>query len=313
MTLIKCVECGKEYSDKASACPICACPTEYTLTNSKKENKDNKKSISTIEPKEKKPNETNKSKSNSPSCKGTKEEKKLVFIFDNINLEESEKEIKEFLTKNDYKEENELDNQKVYELGYNRYVKNHTDGFGYKIQKQLIIEVYSHFKFFETNVIAIPNEEYDKEIRKLIDKICKINNITEADLPDKIKTTKWEPPSDIKSDEEAMKWNIKIIKPWRTERIINRFIRKNNFIESQPWFANEKNKYKCYYYKKGFAHKNFEYYIEDSILHIQSYETKSYTKPIENGEAFVSESIKPNEEYYSELMELVNELKDLNN
>ena len=29
MAIIKCVECGKEFSDKASACPECGCPTEY--------------------------------------------------------------------------------------------------------------------------------------------------------------------------------------------------------------------------------------------------------------------------------------------
>lgn len=28
MALIKCAECGKEFSDKASACPNCACPVE---------------------------------------------------------------------------------------------------------------------------------------------------------------------------------------------------------------------------------------------------------------------------------------------
>ena len=28
MALIKCSECGKQYSDKASACPNCACPNE---------------------------------------------------------------------------------------------------------------------------------------------------------------------------------------------------------------------------------------------------------------------------------------------
>ena len=29
MTLIRCSECGREYSDKASACVHCGCPTEY--------------------------------------------------------------------------------------------------------------------------------------------------------------------------------------------------------------------------------------------------------------------------------------------
>ena len=27
MALIKCPECGKEFSDKAQACPNCGCPT----------------------------------------------------------------------------------------------------------------------------------------------------------------------------------------------------------------------------------------------------------------------------------------------
>lgn len=31
MTLIVCVECGKEFSDKAEACPNCGCPTEDIL------------------------------------------------------------------------------------------------------------------------------------------------------------------------------------------------------------------------------------------------------------------------------------------
>ena len=38
MALIKCSECGKEFSDKASACIHCGCPIEYQnekRTNSK--------------------------------------------------------------------------------------------------------------------------------------------------------------------------------------------------------------------------------------------------------------------------------------
>lgn len=34
MSLIKCVECGKEYSDKAQCCPNCACPRDESLINS---------------------------------------------------------------------------------------------------------------------------------------------------------------------------------------------------------------------------------------------------------------------------------------
>lgn len=37
MALITCVECGKEFSDKAKACPNCACPTEYVLAEIQKE------------------------------------------------------------------------------------------------------------------------------------------------------------------------------------------------------------------------------------------------------------------------------------
>lgn len=33
MALIKCSECGKEFSDKASACPNCACPNKKNKTN----------------------------------------------------------------------------------------------------------------------------------------------------------------------------------------------------------------------------------------------------------------------------------------
>lgn len=33
MALIKCIECGKEFSDKAPACPNCGCPTSEMITN----------------------------------------------------------------------------------------------------------------------------------------------------------------------------------------------------------------------------------------------------------------------------------------
>ena len=33
MAIIKCSECGKEYSDKANKCPNCACPTKYSQEN----------------------------------------------------------------------------------------------------------------------------------------------------------------------------------------------------------------------------------------------------------------------------------------
>jgi predicted nucleic acid-binding Zn-ribbon protein len=32
MALIKCIECGKVFSDKASSCPECACPTNASMT-----------------------------------------------------------------------------------------------------------------------------------------------------------------------------------------------------------------------------------------------------------------------------------------
>ena len=31
MALISCVECGKEFSDKAKSCPNCGCPIEYII------------------------------------------------------------------------------------------------------------------------------------------------------------------------------------------------------------------------------------------------------------------------------------------
>ena len=35
MALIKCPECGKEFSDKAPACPNCGYPIEYVVPESK--------------------------------------------------------------------------------------------------------------------------------------------------------------------------------------------------------------------------------------------------------------------------------------
>lgn len=36
MSLIVCIECGKEFSDKASCCPNCACPTDVIIANIRK-------------------------------------------------------------------------------------------------------------------------------------------------------------------------------------------------------------------------------------------------------------------------------------
>ena len=35
MALIKCEDCGKEFSDKASACPNCGCPNDIKIENLK--------------------------------------------------------------------------------------------------------------------------------------------------------------------------------------------------------------------------------------------------------------------------------------
>lgn len=37
MALVSCVECGKEFSDKAKACPNCGCPIEYVIETLKKQ------------------------------------------------------------------------------------------------------------------------------------------------------------------------------------------------------------------------------------------------------------------------------------
>ena len=34
MAMIKCAECGKEFSDRADACPNCGCPIEYQAEKS---------------------------------------------------------------------------------------------------------------------------------------------------------------------------------------------------------------------------------------------------------------------------------------
>lgn len=43
MALIKCLECGKEISDKADKCPSCGCPVETQKSEREKKNKSNKK------------------------------------------------------------------------------------------------------------------------------------------------------------------------------------------------------------------------------------------------------------------------------
>ena len=47
MSMIKCTECGKEISDKATACPHCGCPMTEILSatkeNKKEEAKEKKK------------------------------------------------------------------------------------------------------------------------------------------------------------------------------------------------------------------------------------------------------------------------------
>ena len=45
MTLIKCFECGKEFSDKANSCPNCACPTKEVLNEINKKKLENKRKI----------------------------------------------------------------------------------------------------------------------------------------------------------------------------------------------------------------------------------------------------------------------------
>ena len=45
MALIKCTECGKEFSDRAAACPNCGCPTDIILEDIEKEKSIQQKKI----------------------------------------------------------------------------------------------------------------------------------------------------------------------------------------------------------------------------------------------------------------------------
>ena len=42
MSMIKCTECGKEISDKATACPHCGCPMTEILSATKESKKEEK-------------------------------------------------------------------------------------------------------------------------------------------------------------------------------------------------------------------------------------------------------------------------------
>jgi uncharacterized membrane protein YvbJ len=41
MALIKCPECGKQISEKSTACPYCGLPSHYYNSGEKKENQKN--------------------------------------------------------------------------------------------------------------------------------------------------------------------------------------------------------------------------------------------------------------------------------
>lgn len=48
MALIKCPECGKEFSDRAAACPNCGCPVEAISENEKEEISGTPRTIDTV-------------------------------------------------------------------------------------------------------------------------------------------------------------------------------------------------------------------------------------------------------------------------
>lgn len=50
MALIKCTECGKEFSDKASACPNCGCPTKDVLSELARTQEQPEAELETVEP-----------------------------------------------------------------------------------------------------------------------------------------------------------------------------------------------------------------------------------------------------------------------
>ena len=50
MALITCSECGNEYSDKAAACPVCACPTTEQIKEVGEADPSAKASINKSEP-----------------------------------------------------------------------------------------------------------------------------------------------------------------------------------------------------------------------------------------------------------------------
>ena len=134
MALIKCPECGKEYSEYASACPNCACPTEIAK-------KQGQKPVNTV---------TSKEKCNKEKPANTNIACQMSFDF-------SDGIVKGFTADNTVTVPSTINGKKVKEIGYEAFARC---SFITNIIIEEGIEKIDRYAFIgceSVNQISIPN------------------------------------------------------------------------------------------------------------------------------------------------------------
>lgn len=158
MGLIKCIDCGKEFSDRVEACPNCACPTKEIIKELSSENKEkvelSKLLFNGIK------------KINIDADKYKKEEKYRIKIYKDIfaNLNKIEDNLKEL----NYKKSDSL--KKKQEKIYNECMKSDDNVL---LIDYLYNSYYAIIEFIE---------EFDEEVNDkcLVEIINKIKNLIES-------------------------------------------------------------------------------------------------------------------------------------
>lgn len=152
MALIKCTECGKEFSDRAAKCPNCACPTEFILEDikvlAKKEHIQNEEQIAVEQ--------------------FWREEAER-------DKEEKEAKLKRQAEEKERKEKEEMQLKKVYEEkeSYNQEVVMHFPLFGVELAITRGMRNKIHFYRESKN----NKKTYIKEFEKAIQKIQNLNDM----------------------------------------------------------------------------------------------------------------------------------------
>lgn len=123
-----------------------------------------------------------------------------------------------------------------------------------------------------------------------------------------VKPTKIKEVNNKKNNDKKYETEINIIHSFRTNRIINKFIRKHKFQENNPLFGKDESGYKRYY-RKGVS---FNYKIDNGKLKIEAYENFLVSIPCENGHVTKNHVILPMGRAMTVINNLICDLKRVN-